>query len=218
MVLYKHGTGRWSERIGDRSMDSKFRLLPKDKPEPCRSCIRLPAICEIPGKCVTVTPRDDGTGKTIKDLYIYTVENCPQYEGILRRRQESIDAEQAQQEKKAQQHASKTLHNTTVSQAKDNVRDIKVYGDGDTFRLLCKASSEREGWMKSTKVMNVPGGCVVQVSTQQGQSVAESVCFVPNVHIDISAEPRRMRHVRDMPPDPTSPTPNPHPPLTKGRD
>lgn len=62
----------------------------------------------------------------------------------------------------------KTLDNTTASQAKDNVKDIKFWGNGDTFKLISKASSEKEGWMKSTKAMEIEGvGCVIQVSTQQ---------------------------------------------------
>ena len=63
---------------------------------------------------------------------------------------------------------SKTLHNSTISGARQNVLDIKVVGNGDRFRLLCKASSEAEGWMKSTKACEVTGvGCLVQVTTQQ---------------------------------------------------
>ena len=83
----------------------------------------------------------------------------------------------------------KTLHNTDVSGAKTNVPDLITFGDGDTFQLICKASSESEGWMKSTKAMPIPGyGCVVQVTTQQknpdgGYALAEAVCFVPGAVI-----------------------------------
>jgi hypothetical protein len=82
----------------------------------------------------------------------------------------------------------KTLHNSTVSGARKNVKDIKVVGNGDTFRLLFKASSEKEGWMKSTKAMDVGNGCVVQVTTQQrnpdgGYSIAEAITYVPCVKI-----------------------------------
>jgi len=82
----------------------------------------------------------------------------------------------------------KTLHNSDVSGARQNVPDIKVVGNGDTFRLLCKASSQNEGWMKSTKAMETPHGCVVQVTTQQKNidgtySVAEALAFVPGVKI-----------------------------------
>jgi len=83
----------------------------------------------------------------------------------------------------------KTLHNSDVSGARKNVPDIKVVGNGDMFQLLCKASSEAEGWMKSTKAMKVVGGCIVQVTTQQlnpdgSYAVAEAVTYVPGVIIE----------------------------------
>lgn len=82
----------------------------------------------------------------------------------------------------------KTLHNSDVSGARQNVPDINVVGNGDLFRLLAKASSKAEGWMKSTKAMQIPGGCVVQVTTQQrnpdgSYAVAEALTFVPSVRI-----------------------------------
>lgn len=81
---------------------------------------------------------------------------------------------------------SKTLHNSTVSGARQNVKDIQVFGDGDTFKLICKASSAAEGWMKSTKAMEIPGvGCVIQVTTQQGDNVDEALTFVPGVRIEL---------------------------------
>lgn len=87
----------------------------------------------------------------------------------------------------------KTLHNSDISEAKENVPDIVTFGDGDMFKLLSKASSKKEGWMKSTKAMGIPGvGCVVQVTTQQGDRVAEAVCFVPGVMILGSEDGRRL--------------------------
>ena len=83
--------------------------------------------------------------------------------------------------------SEKTLHNSDISGAKKNVPDIIVYGNGDLFKLLSKASSQREGWMKSTKVMEIPHvGCLVQVTTQQrnpdgSYAVAEALQFVPGV-------------------------------------
>lgn len=79
----------------------------------------------------------------------------------------------------------KTLHTSTVDQAKKLVSDLKVFGNGDTFKLICKASSKKEGWMKSTKAMEIKGiGCVVQVTTQQGDYVAEALTFVPGATIE----------------------------------
>lgn len=85
--------------------------------------------------------------------------------------------------------AEKDMNITTIRGAKDNISDLKVYGNGDTFALLCKASSQEQGWMKSTKVCNVPGGCVMQVTTQQRNpdgscAVAEALTYVPGVQID----------------------------------
>ena len=78
----------------------------------------------------------------------------------------------------------KTLENSDVSGAHKNVKDLKVFGNGDMFQLLCKAHSNAEGWMKSTKAMEIPGvGCVVQVTTQQGEHIAEALTFVPGVKI-----------------------------------
>lgn len=83
----------------------------------------------------------------------------------------------------------KSLHNTTANGARKNVKDIQFWGDGDTFKLISKASSEAEGWMKSTKAMQVDGiGCVVQVTTQQrnpdgSYAVAEALTFVPGTRI-----------------------------------
>lgn len=91
----------------------------------------------------------------------------------------------------------KDLNISEVKGAKKNISDLQVYGDGDTFALLCKASSQEQGWMKSTKVCNVPGGCVMQVTTQQknpdgSYSVAEALTYIPGAMIDTESKPRRM--------------------------
>lgn len=82
----------------------------------------------------------------------------------------------------------KTLHNSDVSGTRQNVPDVKIVGNGDLFQLLFKASSEAEGWMKSTKAMEVPNGCIIQVTTQQknpdgSYSIAEALTYVPGVMI-----------------------------------
>lgn len=84
---------------------------------------------------------------------------------------------------------AKTLNTSDVTGARKAVPDIEVFGNGDTWQLLCKASSESEGWMKSTKAMHIPRmGCLVQVTTQQtnlddSYLISESVVFVPGVAI-----------------------------------
>jgi len=76
----------------------------------------------------------------------------------------------------------KTLDNISIPDARSKVSDIQTFGD-DVWKLICKASSQVEGWMKSTKAMEVPGGCIVQVTTQQGDQIAEALVFVPGVRI-----------------------------------
>jgi hypothetical protein len=81
--------------------------------------------------------------------------------------------------------AEKSLDVTSIKDAQDKVSDIQVVGNGDTFQLLCKASSKSQGWMKSAKACEILGvGCVVQVTTQHGSNVAEAVCFVPGVQVE----------------------------------
>jgi len=87
----------------------------------------------------------------------------------------------------------KTLHNSDISGAKKNVSDINVFGDGDLFKLISKASSKKEGWMKSTKAMEIKDiGCIVQVTSQQGDNIAEALTFVPGVKIEGDAPNRRL--------------------------
>ena len=83
----------------------------------------------------------------------------------------------------------KTFNAVNGEDVVEKVSDVEIFGNGDLFQLLSKASSEKQGWMKSTKAMNVTGvGCVVQVTTQQKNingtcSIAEAVTFVPGVKV-----------------------------------
>lgn len=75
---------------------------------------------------------------------------------------------------------NKVLNITDSHGARANISDLETWGDPDTFKLICKASSKSGGWMKSTKAMEIPYvGCVVQVTTQQGDKVAEALTWVP---------------------------------------
>jgi len=92
----------------------------------------------------------------------------------------------------------KTLSNSCVNGAKKNVKDLTIFGNGDMFKLMSKASSQEEGWMKSTKACDTGTGCIVQVTTQQrnpdgSYSVAEALTFVPNIAIHGDGESRVFR-------------------------
>jgi len=85
------------------------------------------------------------------------------------------------------ENEDKTLSNTDQDGCRKNVSDVVIFGD-DLFKLLSKASSVKEGWMKSTKAMDTGNGCVVQVTTQQrnpdgSYSCAEAVTFVASTCI-----------------------------------
>lgn len=66
---------------------------------------------------------------------------------------------------------------------------MKTYGDPGAWKCICKAWNEKEGWMKSTKAMQVgAAGCLIQVTTQQknpdgSYTLAEAVCFAERVNL-----------------------------------
>lgn len=95
----------------------------------------------------------------------------------------------------------KDLGITKSGGAEANISDLDAFGNGDTFKLLCKTSSKEQGWMKSTKVCNAPMGCIVQVTTQQknpdgSYAVAEALTYVPGCHIDTTVEPRTLGPIK----------------------
>lgn len=78
----------------------------------------------------------------------------------------------------------KTLDATDSKDAKNKVGDLEVFGDPDMWKLICKASSRSEGWMKSTKGLNIPGaGVLILVTTQQGAHVSEALAWIPRVSL-----------------------------------
>lgn len=85
--------------------------------------------------------------------------------------------------------SDKTFNNINSADAQNKINDIEFFGDCDRWKLLCKASSKSEGWMKSTKAMEIDGvGCLVQVTTQQqnpdgSYAITEAMEFVPNTRI-----------------------------------
>jgi hypothetical protein len=79
----------------------------------------------------------------------------------------------------------KSVDVTSSADFAAKIPDIKTYGNPDGWKLICKASSKEQGWMKSTKAMTIRDlGVLVQVSTQQGDKVAEAMCFLPGASIE----------------------------------
>ena len=85
----------------------------------------------------------------------------------------------------------KTFSNTDSATAAKS--GVQVFGNPDEWKLLCKAWSEEQGWMKSTKAMDVEGGKLYQVTTQQknpdgSYAIAEALAFVPGFERFIPGE------------------------------
>jgi hypothetical protein len=93
-----------------------------------------------------------------------------------------FNSEKPNQMEKSKQSLSRTLDNSTRDQAKVQVSDLKVWGE-DAWKLISKASSEKERWFKSTKAMEVPTGCFIQVTTNENGQIAEAVAFAPGLKI-----------------------------------
>ena len=84
-----------------------------------------------------------------------------------------------------------------VQETADLGDNVETVGEPDRFELLFKAQGVSKGhfFVKSTKAMKVPGGCVVQVTSElqnpdKSWSVAESLAFVPG-NIDIEKDEDR---------------------------
>jgi hypothetical protein len=87
----------------------------------------------------------------------------------------------------------RNLDINNTKDAMNKMSDVKIVGNPDIFQLLCKASSEKQGFMKSTKAMETENGCVIQVTTQQKNidgtySISEALTFVPDVCVCIGKE------------------------------
>lgn len=71
---------------------------------------------------------------------------------------------------------------TADAVAKDGGKPT-VVGNPDNWQLLTKFVSSDGKVVKSTKAMEVQSGCVVQVTTKEGDSIAEALAFVPGTRI-----------------------------------
>jgi hypothetical protein len=75
--------------------------------------------------------------------------------------------------------SERSMNNTSEASAKRAADDLQLFGNTDAWVLICKASSQSQGWMRSTKAMDLPKGVLVQVSSIQGKEIAEAVVYVP---------------------------------------
>lgn len=80
--------------------------------------------------------------------------------------------------------APKDLTVINAGELPAKVPDAEVFGDPNAWTLVCKASSQAQGWMKSTKRMAVQGGAIFQTETQQrnpdgSYALSQATVFVP---------------------------------------
>ena len=84
----------------------------------------------------------------------------------------------------SEKQQEKSLNNTDFNGTQQNVPDVVFFGDTDCWKLICKASSQKQGWMKTTKAMDVNGtSVIVQTETQQrnpdgSYALSQAVVFV----------------------------------------
>ena len=124
----------------------------------------------------------DEIKKDIEKSNNYLEENLNN--NILKEKLYKLKEQLKEQLNKEDIKMEKTLDVVSSEDLKKKVSDVQIIGNPDTFQLICKASSKEQGWMKSTKAMDVDGlGVVLQVSTQQGSNVAEAITFIPNAKI-----------------------------------
>jgi hypothetical protein len=72
--------------------------------------------------------------------------------------------------------------NTADAVEKDGCNPL-VVGNPDNWKLLTKFVSSDKSIAKSSKALDVGHGCLVQVTTKEGNSVAEALTFVPGVKV-----------------------------------
>lgn len=55
------------------------------------------------------------------------------------------------------------------------------------FQTLFKDGSERDGWVRTTKAMEIEDvGCIVQLTTQKNDNFSEALSYIPGVRIETS--------------------------------
>ena len=70
----------------------------------------------------------------------------------------------------------------------ENANEIKSIGNPGLYKIICKSANPAEGWSTSTYGMDVPGGCLVRVTTEEHNpdgslSLSEALAFVPEVKL-----------------------------------
>ena len=107
------------------------------------------------------------------------------------------------QNNKGDKMQGRTLDVKNTEDVKRKVSDVKVTGNPDVWQLIAKASSESEGWMKSTKAMDIGNGCLVQTTTLErnpdgSKVIFEAVTFVPNVEVKTNEKGNKYLYTKEV--------------------
>lgn len=91
----------------------------------------------------------------------------------------------------------KRLNNFDLDKKSRRAKDLSVVGNANAFQLISGVSSNCEGWARSTRAMEVQGGCIVHSSTQQRNpegdyALSESMVYIPGVKITHDARKGRI--------------------------
>lgn len=85
---------------------------------------------------------------------------------------------------------------TDVVQVNPLDNPVETFGDEESFVLLCEASSKKENWIKTTRIMTIVGvGVVLSVTTRQGENISEALQFIPGVKL-LEVNPSKRMLVR----------------------
>ena len=145
----------------------ELKLIPAESVEKHFTVVQLE---ELIKKRATVVPEklDLGIPSQDKDKIKVVDHKELYYKGLYDDLVEKIN----QEEMKKGEPVQKTLSNSANETVSDNVPDVVLMGvKQNNWRLLCKAFSKREGWMKSTKALDLASREVlVQTTTQQRNS------------------------------------------------
>ncbi len=126
------------------------------------------------------TQQDVAATATDKQSSVDTQEQKPKAKTTTKRKDEVV-LPVAETKSEA---VEKTLDVVDAATLVEKVKDVSIYSNCvSDWVTLHKVSSESEGWFKSTKALDLKTGVLIQVTTQQGDNVAEALQYCHGVKL-----------------------------------
>lgn len=127
------------------------------------------------------TQQDVAVTATDVQSSVSTLEQKPKTKTTTTKRKDDVVLPVA--ETKAEV-VEKTLDVVDAATLVEKVKDVSIYSNCvSDWVTLHKVSSESEGWFKSTKALDLKTGVLIQVTTQQGDNVAEALQYCHGVKL-----------------------------------